>query len=334
MCVRCADPPGAPACCLSAVSRPATAPPGCVCFGRDLSGRWRRWRGANRHGQRLAERARACPEHDRVPDRRSNRLTCDAACVTTPDLVTLQANSFGAAAQEYERGRPSYPDSAINWLLPADAPRGALDLGAGTGQLSRQLAQRGLDVVAVEPSAGMRAELTRVLPHVQALAGSAEQIPLADNSVDVVLVAQAWHWVDVARAVPEVARVLTPGGRLGLLWNVRDEREDWVARLGQIMHRGIERAMNSDSPQVGEPFGRLERLDVEWTYQLSKAAMLDLVASRSYVITLTSKAREAPLGKVRVLLDTHPALEGRDHIDMPYVTRCSRATLSRAVVSR
>lgn len=149
------------------------------------------------------------------------------------------ANSFGPAAEIYERGRPPYPEEALDWLLPAVRPR-VLDLGAGTGKLTRQVHARGLEITAVDPSDGMLAELGRVLPAVKALIGSAEAIPVPNNAVDVVLVAQAWHWVDPAQAVPEVARVLSPGGRLGLIWNLRDEREDWVRRLGEII--GLRRA--------------------------------------------------------------------------------------------
>jgi SAM-dependent methyltransferase len=244
------------------------------------------------------------------------------------DQHTVQACSFGAAALPYDRGRPTYPDDAVDWLLPGGA-RKVLDLGAGTGQLTRQLVARGLDVVAVEPSDGMREQLIRALPNVSALAGSAERIPLTDNAVDAVLVAQAWHWVDVERAVPEVARVLSRGGRLGLIWNIRDEREDWVAQLGQIMHQGIEQDMRSTSPRVGPPFGPVERLDVEWICHLKPADVLDLVASRSYVITLPATERQALDAKVRQLLDTHPALSGEQHLQMPYIARCSRATLIR-----
>ncbi len=161
-----------------------------------------------------------------------------------------QAASFGAAAATYERARPSYPDEAIGWLLPPGARR-VLDLGAGTGKLTRGLVGRGLGVVAVEPSAGMRDQLARVLPGVTVLAGTAEEIPLADHAVDAVLVAQAWHWVDPARAVPEAARVLAPGGRLGLLWNIRDERADWVAELGTTA-RPRRSGPHSRSDQVSE----------------------------------------------------------------------------------
>ena len=177
-----------------------------------------------------------------------------------------QASSFGAAADAYERGRPPYPPEAIDWLLPEGVSR-VLDLGAGTGKLTRQLRGRGLDVVAVEPSAGMREQLARAVPDVTVLRRAAEEIPLPDRSVDAVLVAQAWHWVDPGRAVPEVARVLVPGGQLGLVWNIRDEREDWVAELGRIMHDPDDHR-RQDRGIIGPPFGPVERRDVEWRHRL------------------------------------------------------------------
>ncbi len=244
-----------------------------------------------------------------------------------------QAVSFGTAAATYERARPSYPAEAIDWLLPPGARR-VLDLGAGTGKLTRGLRDRGLDVVAVEPSAGMRDQLAAVLPGVTVMDGTAEEIPLPDHAVEAVLVAQAWHWVDPARAVPEVARVLAAGGQLGLVWNIRDEREDWVAELGRIMHGGGDPDRSSNSghvsaaPLVGPPFGPVERFDVEWRRPTTPADVIDLVASRSYLITMSPPDRSAVLSRVQHLLDTHPGLAGAAEITMPYVTRCSRAQLA------
>jgi SAM-dependent methyltransferase len=243
--------------------------------------------------------------------------------------VKVQATSFGVAADLYERARPTYPPQAIDWLLPPAARR-VLDLGAGTGKLTRSLAERGLDVTAVEPSAGMREQFTSVLPGVRALEGTAEQIPLAAAAVDAVLVAQAWHWVDPARAVPEVARVLVPGGRLGLIWNLRDNRVDWVARLSEIIH-GLtyedDSGRSSQNPQIAPPFGPLERREFEWSKPITTDGLIDLVSSRSYFITMDPAERAARLAQVRELAATHPDLAGAPEFTLPYVTRCLRATL-------
>ncbi len=247
------------------------------------------------------------------------------------DRRAALAASFGAAAAPYARARPGYPPQALDWLLPSGAAH-VLDLGAGTGKLTAVLRARHLAVTAVEPSDGMRAELERTLPDVTSLAGAAEAIPLEDASVDAVLVAQAWHWVDPARAVPEVARVLRPGGRLGLLWNRRDDREPWVAELSRLLsplrtgdHPGDART-EAQRVVIGAPFGEPERFDTEpWSHPLTPEGVLDLVVSRSYVIGLSAAAHEALLGRVRALLTEHPALAGRDEIAMPYVTECVRA---------
>jgi SAM-dependent methyltransferase len=254
--------------------------------------------------------------------------------MTPGERRRAQAASFGAAAAAYERGRPPYPPQAVGWLLPEGAAH-VLDLGAGTGKLTRQLLGRGLAVTAVEPSEGMREQLRRAVPGATVLAGTAEQIPLPDHSVGAVLVAQAWHWVDPAAAVPEVARVLSPGGWLGLLWNVRDEREDWVAGLSTIMrswregHGGSEPDTYavSQAPPVGPPFGPAERRDIPWVHRLPRDVLTDMITSRSYVITLPAADREALLGEVGRLVRTHPALAGADEIALPYVTRCWRARL-------
>ncbi|UQU61506.1 class I SAM-dependent methyltransferase [Couchioplanes caeruleus] len=235
-----------------------------------------------------------------------------------------EATSFGTASAVYERGRPPYPEEALDWLLPAGRPR-VLDLGAGTGKLTRQIAARGLPVSAVDPSDGMLTELRRVLPGVPAHQGTAEHIPLAEHSVDAIVCAQAWHWVDVARAVPETARVLTPGGTLGLVWNLRDETADWVHRLGELL-RSPEQPRRTD---LGAPFGPVEHHTVRWTHRLGLDQLLDLVASRSYVILLGDRDRADLLDRVRHLAATHPDLAGHDEFELPYVTQCARATLPR-----
>jgi SAM-dependent methyltransferase len=233
------------------------------------------------------------------------------------------ALSFGPAAPVYERGRPPYPAAALDWLLPGGTPR-VLDLGAGTGKLTRQIHARGLAVTAVDPSDGMLAELRRVLPGVPAHLGTAEAIPLPDSSVDAVVVAQAWHWMDPGRAPREIARVLSPGGRLGLTWNRRDESVDWVRRLGGVIGGGSDSA--PDDVRVGAPFGPAEVNEFRWVHRITADRLLDLVASRRNVILLPSDERAAVLAQVRQLLVTHPGLVGRSEIDMPYVTLCARTS--------
>jgi SAM-dependent methyltransferase len=242
-----------------------------------------------------------------------------------------QRSSFGSAAEMYERGRPGYPPRALDWLLPPDARR-VLDLAAGTGKLTRLLVERGLDVVAVEPSHGMRREFARVLPDVPVLPGTAEDIPLDDGSIDAVLVAQAWHWVDPEHASPEIARVLVPGGALGLMWNIRDPGDGWVAALDRLLD---ERGAASDTrdppnPVVVAPFAPLEEHDAPWIDQVTPRAVLDLVASRSYVITMEPARRETVLGRIRDLVASHPDTAGRDRFPLPYIARCFRTSADSA----
>lgn len=245
------------------------------------------------------------------------------------DAERERSLSFGSQAAAYERGRPSYPPDAIDWLLAPTGDwdaRDVLDLGAGTGKLTTRLVERGLDVVAVDPIAEMLDVLRTTLPATPALLGTAEQIPLADNSVDAVLVAQAWHWFDPQRAVAEVARVLRPGGRLGLVWNIRDERLGWVKEFGEIV--GGERDIADTTVDLPEPFTDVATHQVEWTNYMTAQALIDYVASRSYCITSPAEVRTRTLEEVRTLLATHPALANAGGIAVPYVTVCVRATLA------
>ena len=236
--------------------------------------------------------------------------------------------SFGSQAAAYERGRPSYPPEAVDWLLaPTDTwvARDVLDLGAGTGKLTTRLVERGLTVVAVDPIAEMLEMLRTALPDTPALLGSAEQIPLPDNAVDAVLVAQAWHWFDQERAVAEIARVLRPGGRLGVLWNTRDERSGWVKDFGRIV--GLEHDRDNATVDLPEPFIDIATHQVEWTNYITPQALIDYVASRSYCITSPAEVRARTLDEVRELLVNHPSLANATGLAMPYITVCVRATL-------
>ncbi|MFF2750511.1 class I SAM-dependent methyltransferase [Kitasatospora sp. NPDC058048] len=237
----------------------------------------------------------------------------------------LRARSFGVAVDAYQHGRPGYPRALIGSAVPREARR-VLDLGAGTGKLTGLLVDAGLDVVAVEPDEGMRARLAATVPKAAVRAGSAEHIPLPDGSVDAVVVAQAWHWFDPAVAVPEIARVLAPGGTLALVWNVRDESEPWAAALGVLMHRAAPPRIDT-RPVLPAPFGASERLEIGWEHVTTRAGIVDMVASRSYVIALPEDQRERLLADVEQLLATHPDLAGREEIALPYVTRCTRVRL-------
>ena len=249
------------------------------------------------------------------------------------DRYEQQRTSFGAAAQLYEQARPGYPDEVVDLLVTPGARR-VVDLGAGTGKLTRVLLERGLDVVAVEPSAGMRAEFARVLPGVPVLAGRAEALPLDAGSVDAVVAGQAWHWVDPARAVAEVARVLGPGGSLGLVWNLRSTDEPWVEELDRVLgHARAPGEGDPEAPVVGLPFGPLERHEVTWRSELSPEAVVELVASRSYAIVLEPPQRERLLAAVRRLLETNPGTAGRDLVPMPYRTVCYRAVVGGPGIS-
>ncbi|QNK82486.1 class I SAM-dependent methyltransferase [Nakamurella sp. PAMC28650] len=236
------------------------------------------------------------------------------------------AASFGRAAEAYERGRPSYPEQALDWLLPENALH-VVDLGAGTGKLTRLLSSRGLDVTAVDPSEGMREKLAGALPQVPVFAGTGEHLPLPDDSCDCVLAAQAWHWVDPDIALPEVARVLRPGGRLGLLWNLRDERVDWVAELGRVLRPAGGTSDSMSVEDLGPHFGPVESCELAWVHHTTAPQLMDMVASRSYVITASASQRATLLAQVAALVSTHPALAGAETIELPYVTQCFRADL-------
>jgi SAM-dependent methyltransferase len=242
------------------------------------------------------------------------------------------ALSFGAAAAGYAAVRPTYPDEAVDWLLEGltggfgERRLRAADVGAGAGALTARLVERGLEVVAVDPDPQMLAQLHVDVPGVPTFAGTAEQLPLPDAAVDLVVLGQAWHWVDPARGSAEVGRVLAPGGRLGLLWNRRDESVPWVAALGDLLAPAPHMAARSEEPQIGAPLVDAERRTTSrWTHELSPEDVVGLAASRSYVLTAAPEERRRVLDGVRDLLATHPDTAGLQRIPVPYTTTCWRA---------
>jgi SAM-dependent methyltransferase len=237
-----------------------------------------------------------------------------------------------AVAIGYDRGRPGYPAEAVQFAL--DPVRGrpdlrALDVGAGTGKLTSALCAAGIPTVAVEPAPGMLKVLKHTVSRAQVLAGSAEELPLPDASVDLVTVGQALHWFDLDRALPEMARVLRPGGRLALFYNSRDDSVAWVKALADLVgdHADHAGAHREDRPEVLGPFEPEKLRRFFHQQELDADGLVDLVGSRSYVITMEPDARTALLQRVRDLARTHPALVGRQHFYLPYVTSVQRYTL-------
>jgi SAM-dependent methyltransferase len=234
------------------------------------------------------------------------------------------------SALVYDRGRPDYADAAVDFALAPVRNRPglrALDLGAGTGKLTGKLTERGVDTVAVEPSVGMRKVLTHRCRKATVLAGSAEEIALPDDSVDVVVAGQAFHWFDRDRALPEVARVLRPGGVLGLLYNARDDAVAWVRALSEIIREtGDHATVTRNLPQMDllPLFEAAGQVHEPHEQELDAAGLLDLVGSRSYVIRMAPRERAALLDRVLGLTRTHPELVGRQHFAVPYVTTCLR----------
>jgi SAM-dependent methyltransferase len=260
----------------------------------------------------------------------SGRSDGYAASVTDRDTRRL---SFGSVAADYDRYRPPPPPEALDWLIPPDADA-VLDLAAGTGAVTRLLVGRAKRVFAVEPDDRMRSVLAARAPRVQALAGRGEDIPLPDASVDAVVISSAWHWLDPDLAVPEIARVLRPGGTLGVIWVSRDTRVDWVAEFNSLARAAREADAAPDGPRPdrrrrrevrfppGTPMSPVQERTVEYTLPMTKDDLFGLLGTYSGVITLDPDQRAEFSQRARDFLDRQPW----DQIDLPMICRCLRST--------
>jgi ubiquinone/menaquinone biosynthesis C-methylase UbiE len=215
--------------------------------------------------------------------------------------------SFDSVAEIYERTRPGYSDEALAWVAQRLPLKRVLDLGAGTGKLTRQLVALGADVVAVEPGDAMRAVLERVVPEAEALAGSAESIPLPDESVDVVTVAQAFHWFRPEEALAEIHRVLRPGGGCALISNDRDDDDPLVHALNVILHRlrpeGTHEGDEAFAAIEATPlFTRLEKRQFPHSDRLDVDEIVGLMTSISAVAAAPPDVRASVEAEVRALV--------------------------------
>lgn len=239
------------------------------------------------------------------------------------------ADGFAAGAAAYAQGRPDYPAELAGWLagdLGLGPGKAALDLGAGTGKFTAVLARTAASVIAVEPVPAMLERLTQGNPGVDARLGNASAIPLADGSVDAVLCAQSFHWFASHEALAEIHRVLKPGGTLGLIWNMRDERVGWVAAL-----TGIMAPYEGDTPRYhsgawrrlfpADGFGPLQERHFPHGHTgPAERVIVDRILSVSFIAALPPDERERVAQRIRDLIAATPELAGRDEVTFPYET--------------
>jgi SAM-dependent methyltransferase len=246
--------------------------------------------------------------------------------------------SFGAVAEDYDRLRPAPPDAAVDWLLPARCQL-AVDLAAGTGVLTRLLARKVPQVVAVEPDKRMLAVLRARSPGVRVAEGRGEAIPMPDASADAVFVSSAWHWMDPDLAIPEIGRVLRNGGRFGTIRTGRDREAGWLRELDWMRYGRPDGQAGSQpgdqeaaqphprSRDVALPgtglFGHAETESFGFTRTMTINDMVDMLATYSGVITASPEDRMARLARARAALEER--FPGASEVDVPMRSWCWRA---------
>ena len=205
----------------------------------------------------------------------------------TGPAFDARKQSFGALARSYDSFRPDYPGDALDWFVGGAlrTVRDVADVGAGTGILTRQLLERDLHVVAVEPDEAMLAVLARRSPEVRRVRASAEATGLDEHSVDAVAVGQAFHWFDGGGAASEFSRILRPGGVVGVLNNVRDERVTWLGEIGRITGAAEWSEANADdvTALMARLFARVERREFTHEVRMTREQFIGLVSTYSYV---------------------------------------------------
>lgn len=252
-----------------------------------------------------------------------------------PGERDTHAYSFGNVAPAYDEHRPDYPETAVRWVLASAPGSRVLDLAAGTGKLTRVLTSLCLDVVAVEPDEAMLGELRENLPSVRSFQGQAEAIPLPGGSVDAVLVGQALHWFDMSLAGPEIARVLAPGGVLGAMWNVDDDRVGWVTELEQVAenHGGTTLSQwrsgdhEAHFAELSAPglFSQPEHAEFPHGQTRTAESLTATLATHSRMLMMDPAERERVLAAVRSYLGACPETRASE-FTLPIITATIRAT--------
>ena len=243
--------------------------------------------------------------------------------------IARLVRTFDRSAGAYERGRPGYPPAAVRFLAREfGLGRGStvVEIGSGTGKFTRALQATGAAIVAVEPLEGMRREFHRQLPDVLVLPGRAEDLPVPDGFADAVFAAQAFHWFEGAASVREIARVLRPGGGLGLVWNNRDTRLPWTRAINRVFDQyGLHRAYRGTSlwrplRRPGSPFLPPKKRVFRFVQKTTPVAIRDRVLSVSVIQARGPAVRRVVAARVAEILAHDPATRGRRSLTMPYET--------------
>jgi SAM-dependent methyltransferase len=269
----------------------------------------------------------------------------------SPEDIERRSGSFGASASLYERFRPGPPEAAVDWMVPTRLTS-VVDLGAGTGALTKLLVKRADTVTAVEPDERMLAVLAESLPEVNAVIGRAEDIPLPDASVEAVLASSSWHWMDPTRTLSEVARILVPGGVLGVVWGGPDPEGPFLTQARALLSPASDSGAapppaeegdgldmvnavldgNRPTPELtipaDSPFTQPERKAFTWDIALNADELIGLLGTFSWIITMPEPQRARVIAEARRVLKDGIGVEGDVTVDVQYRAEAWRSSLN------